>query len=53
MVNDSPRISDGKVKFNTGTKGEVLGEAIDPWAEITENVDGSIKFFTYTLVKDE
>ena len=44
---------DGKVKFNTGTKGEVLGEAIDPWAEITENVDGSIKFFTYTLVKDE
>ena len=44
---------DGKVKFNTGTKGEVLGEAIDPWLEITENEDGSIKYFTYGLVKDD
>ena len=43
---------DGKVKFNTGTKGEVLGEAIDPWMEIKENEDGSIKLFTYGLVKD-
>ena len=43
---------DGKVKFNSGTKGEVLGEAIDPWMEIKENDDGSIKFFTYTLVKE-
>ncbi len=43
---------DGKVKFNTGTKGEVLGEAIDPWMDIAVNDDGSIKFFTYTLVKE-
>lgn len=43
---------DGKVKFNSGTKGEVLGEAIDPWMEITENEDGSIKLFTYVLVKE-
>lgn len=43
---------DGKIKFNSGTKGEVMGEAIDPWMEITENEDGSIKLFTYVLVKE-
>ena len=42
---------DGKVKFNSGTKGEVLGEAVDPWTEITENADGSIRFITYILEK--
>ena len=42
----------GVVKFNSGTKGEVLGEAIDPWMAIKQNDDGSIKFFTYTLVKE-
>ena len=42
---------DGKVSFNTGTKGEVLGEAVDPWMEIPQAEDGSIKYFTYTLVK--
>ena len=41
----------GKIKFNSGVKGEVLGEAVDPWTEITENADGSIKFITYTLEK--
>ena len=44
---------DGVVKFDSGTKGEVMGEAVDPWVEIKENDDGSIKFFTYTLVKAE
>lgn len=44
---------DGKFRFNSGTKGEVMGEAIDPWMEIKQNDDGSIKFFTYTLVRDE
>ena len=44
---------DSKVKFNTGIKGEVLGETVDPWLEITENEDGSIKYFTYGLVKDD
>jgi hypothetical protein len=44
---------DGKIKFNSGVKGEVLGEAVDPWEEITENADGSIKFLTYTLARDE
>lgn len=43
----------GVVKFDSGTKGEVMGEAIDPWMEIKENEDGSIKFMTYSLVKDE
>jgi hypothetical protein len=42
---------DGKVSFNTGTKGEVLGEAVDPWMEIPQADDGSIKYVTYTLVK--
>ena len=42
----------GKIKFNSGVKGEALGKAVDPWTEITENADGSIKFFTYTLVKE-
>ena len=43
---------DGKFRFNSGTKGEVLGEAIDPWMDIAVNDDGSIKFFTYVLVKE-
>lgn len=42
---------DGKIKFNTGVKGEALGKAVDPWTEITENADGSIKLITYTLEK--
>ena len=43
---------DGKFRFNSGTKGEVLGEAIDPWNDIAVNDGGSIKFFTYVLVKE-
>ena len=42
---------DGKIKFDTGTKGEVFGEAVDPWTEIPQADDGSIKYVTYTLVK--
>ncbi|MBR4554275.1 MAG: hypothetical protein IKO27_01635 [Ruminococcus sp.] len=43
---------DGKFKYDSGTKGEVLGEAIDPWMEITET-DSGIKLFTYVLEKVE
>ncbi len=44
------KVEDGKVMFDTGTRGEILGEAINPWTEIVEE-NGMIRFFTYHLVK--
>lgn len=43
---------DGKLKFDTGTKGEVMGEAVDPWAEIKETEYG-IMLMVYGLEKEE
>ena len=43
---------DGKVKFDSGVKGETFGEKVDPWLEIKETADG-IQFFTYGLVRAE
>ena len=45
------KTEDGKVYFNTGIKGEILGEEINPWDEIKEE-DGYLRFFTYHLVKE-
>ena len=42
----------GQTMFNTGIKGEVLGEKISPWDKIEEQ-DGFLRFFTYHLVKEE
>jgi len=42
---------DGKFFFDSGTKGEVLGEAISPWVEIKETDDG-IEVMSYRLVKE-
>ncbi len=44
------KLVDGKLMFDTGTKGEVLGEAIDPWAQIKE-ADGMLEFMSYHLAK--
>ncbi|MBR2254222.1 MAG: hypothetical protein IJ856_00125 [Candidatus Methanomethylophilaceae archaeon] len=45
------KVEDGKVMFDTGTKGEFLEEEVSPWAEITGN-DEEILLFTYKLVRD-
>ena len=45
------KVEDGKIMFDTGTKGEFLGEEVSPWAEITGN-DEEILLFTYKLVRD-
>ena len=42
----------GKVKYDTGVKGEVFGESVDPWDEIREE-DGMIRMLTYHLVRAE
>lgn len=42
--------ADGKIMYDTGVKGEVFGEPVDPWEEIKEE-DGMIKMLTYHLVK--
>jgi hypothetical protein len=41
---------DGKLLFDTGAKGEVLGETVSPWVEIKESGNG-IELMTYRLVK--
>lgn len=41
---------DGKLMFDSGTKGEVLGEKISPWIEIME-IKGGIEFNGYRLAK--
>lgn len=41
---------DGKVLYDSGTEGEVLGEEVSPWLEITETEDG-IEMFMLKLVK--
>lgn len=33
---------DGKILYNTNINGEILGEELSPWAEITEDADGNI-----------
>ena len=40
----------GKLMYDTGSKGEVLGEEISPWVEITEE-DGLITVMAYKLKK--
>ena len=41
---------DGKLLFDTGAKGEVLGETVSPWVEIKESGNG-IELMTYRLVR--
>lgn len=40
---------DGAVKYDTGVKGEVLGEAVDPWAALTEDEEGLLSYGTMKL----
>ena len=42
--------TDGKIKYDTGTKGTVFGEPIDPWDEVKEE-DGMVRILTYHLVR--
>ena len=41
----------GKLYFDSGAKGEVLGEAVSPWVEIKETADG-IEVMSYRLVRE-
>ncbi len=41
---------DGKILYDSGARGEVLGEEISPWEEIT-GTGGEIIFSSYKLVK--
>ncbi|MBR6873107.1 MAG: hypothetical protein IKN17_06345 [Ruminococcus sp.] len=43
---------DGVYKFDTGAKGEVLGEPIDPWAPVKFTDDGLLEMMTYQYVKE-
>ncbi len=45
------KTEDGKLMFRTNVRGEILGEEIDPWAEIKE-ADGILEFFAYHLEKE-
>ena len=42
---------DGVLKFNSGIKGEIFGEAADPWVEIEEVGDGMIEVMMYHMVR--
>lgn len=42
---------DGKLLYNTGVKGEVLGEEVSPWTEIRPTADG-IELITFRLVRE-
>lgn len=39
----------GKVYYNSGITGEILGEEADPWLELTVDEDGSIILMTFKL----
>ena len=41
---------DGKLLYDTGMKGEVLGEAVSPWTEIIPTADG-IEMLSFRLVR--
>ena len=41
---------DGKLLYNTGMKGEVLGETVSPWVEIKPTADG-IEVMSFRLVR--
>ncbi|MBR4628627.1 MAG: hypothetical protein IKO47_13210 [Ruminococcus sp.] len=42
---------DGKIVWNTGVKGEVMDEEINPWAELKQT-DNGIEMMTFRLVKE-
>lgn len=42
---------DGDLLYNTGVKGEVLGETVSPWVEVSETADG-IELMSYRLVRE-
>ncbi|MBR6044100.1 MAG: hypothetical protein IKP47_00545 [Ruminococcus sp.] len=41
----------GVLKFDTGAKGEVMGEPIDPWSPIKFTDDGLIELMVYRYKK--
>lgn len=40
---------DGTVKFDSGVRGETLGEPVDPWAPLEETEDGLLQYLMYRL----
>ena len=45
------KTENGRIMFNTGVRGEIFGETVDPWTEINET-DGILEFFAYHLAKE-
>ncbi|MBR4659060.1 MAG: hypothetical protein IKP26_07410 [Clostridia bacterium] len=43
----------GEVKFDTGVKGEVLGESVDPWAPLKEDENGLLVYQLMRLERME
>ncbi len=43
---------DGKIFYNSGTKGEIFGEPVSPWVEIREVEDGVIEIMMMRLIKE-
>ena len=51
IVEEKPwKEENGKIFYDTGAKGEVLGEAVSPWVEVPEE-DGMIQLMVYKLKK--
>ena len=42
----------GKIRYNTGIEGEILGEETDPWDDIIE-LDNGIQYATFRLIRAE
>ncbi|MBR6428884.1 MAG: hypothetical protein IKS43_04410 [Clostridia bacterium] len=39
----------GTVRFDSGVRGETLGEPVDPWATLEETEDGLLQYLMYRL----
>lgn len=42
---------DGKLLYNSGIQGEVLGEEVSPWEELEQTEDGKLRLMVYVLEK--
>ena len=44
---------DGVIKFDSGVRGETLGEPVDPWAPLEEDENGLLKYLVMKLERME
>ncbi len=47
------KTEDGKILYNTGGEGEVFGETVSPWVEVTEKDGGLIELVGLRLARAE